>query len=159
MKKTWILGLMLGILIAGTALAAHQTFSSCQPRWVIAETFLQMHITEQQKREIAGILLKRRRSFQATIATLKSARMDLKQKIRADVPDKKAVLQAYYNLCTSGEKLILLLLDTLSEVKSALTRSQRNILKEGLAKLDNTLANRIKSRRVLLSKWIMIHTQ
>lgn len=160
MKKAWGVGLLVGILIAGTAVAARRNgFSACEPRWIVGETLMRMNVSEQQKSEIATILRKHKQAFQVVIASLKSARADLRKAMRAEPNDKKTILTAYHNLCDSGEKFLLLLVDTLAEVRDTLTPAQKDILRNGQSKLDETIVRTIASRRALLREWIGIQSR
>jgi len=152
-----MVGVLIGVWITGTAMATHQEFFVCQPRWLAVETLMKMNMTDQQKHAMAVILRKHRRAFQPVIASLKSARLDLRRAMRAEPTNKKDLLDAYHRLCTSGEYFLLLMTEMLSQIKATLTPAQLRILKEGQSKLDKAIENRIQSRQALLNHWIEIH--
>jgi len=159
MKKKLVVGLLIGLMITGTALAAHYDFPACQPRLELMGILTHMKITDDQKHAIALILMRHKPDFQPVMASLKAARADMRRAMRADPPDTKGVLNAYRRLTSSGEKFVLLATDVLTEIRGVLTFEQRRILKEGQVRLDKAIACRIHSRRTLLQEWIKVHVQ
>jgi Spy/CpxP family protein refolding chaperone len=159
MKKKLVVGLLVGLLITGTALAAHYDFPACQPRLELMGILTHMKITDGQKHAVALILMRHKPDFQPVMASLKAARTDMRRAMRADPPDAKGVLDAYRRLTSAGEKFVMLVTDVLAEIRGVLTSEQRRILKEGQARLDTAIACRMQSRRALLQKWIEVHAQ
>ena len=159
MKKKLVVGLLIGLMITGTALAAHCDFPACQPRLELMGTLMHMKITDGQKHAIAAILMRHKPDFQPVVASIKIARSDLRRAMRSDSPDRNAVLAAYRRLTSSGEKFVLLAADVLAEIKGILNPKQRRILKEGQEHLDRAIACRIQSHRALLSEWVKVHAQ
>ena len=159
MKKKLVVGLLVGLMITGTALAAHYDFPACQPRLELMGLLTHMKITDGQKHAVALILMRHKPDFQPVMASLKSARADMRRAMRSDPPDTKGVLDAYRRLTSAGEKFVMLVTDVLAEIRGVLTSEQRRILKEGQVRLDKAIACKIQSRRTLLQEWIEVHAQ
>jgi len=160
MKKKLIVGLLIGLMITGSAVAAYYDLPACQPRLELLDILTHMKITDDQKHAIALILMRYKSDFQPVMMSLEAAREDMRLSMRADhTSDTKDVLKAYKRLTSSGEKLVLLATAVLAEIRSVLTSEQRRILKEGQEHLDKAIACRIHSRGALLREWIKVHTK
>ncbi len=157
MKKKLVVGLIMGIIITGSAFAAYHDLYKCQPRLELMSILTRMKITDAQKHDVASILARHKTEFQPLIVSIKKARMDLRRAIRADSANKETILDAYRRLTSSGEKLVLLGAEVLGEVKGVLTPEQQQILKAEQENIDRAIECRIKSYRTFLYEWIDVH--
>lgn len=159
MKTKLILGLLAGLMMITEPLFAACHDISCQPRLSLISTLIHMKITDDQKHDIAVILMKHKEEFQPVLASIRVELPKLFQTITSDSPDEKDVLDAYRKLSASGENFILLAMDVFSEIKEELNPEQRRIFKERQQQVNKAIMCKIQSRRSLLNEWVNVHAQ
>ena len=159
MKRKLIITFVIGLILTGTALAAHYDFGPCQPRMELLRTFAKMKVNDAQKHAIATILKRHKSEFEAAITTFKNDRKNLKDAIWTENANQKAVKSAYEKLASSGERILLLTVKVFREIDKILTPNQRRILREGRERINKAVACKMQSRRALVNEWVQLYAQ
>ena len=108
----------------------HGQFGMMGPEFYGLKTFIQLKLTPEQQSQILGILEKYDNQRQSIKESLREAKRNLARVLQAEQPDENEIRDALRQAAPIREKLLVMRVRMMAELKTVLTPEQLQLLEE-----------------------------
>jgi|GEM_PF-3303807 len=121
------------------------------------QALMELKLTEDQKTQIADVLVGYKDAVQTALAALAADHDALSEVLRTTLPSESAILEAYAPVSEDMLALLLLKSQILHEIKPILNADQLEVLQNMHARRQGRAESRIELLMTLANAWIEAH--
>ena len=121
------------------------------------QALMELKLTEDQKTQIADVLVGYKDAVQTALAALAADHDALSEALRIALPSESAIIEAYAPVAEDMLALLLLKSQILHEIKPILTADQIAALQNMQARRQGRAESRIEMLMTLVNVWIEAH--